>query len=27
LGFRTIGRAPQYYLETIDAWHMEKLFT
>jgi ribosomal protein S18 acetylase RimI-like enzyme len=25
LGYRTVARIPQYYLETIDAWQMEKL--
>jgi ribosomal protein S18 acetylase RimI-like enzyme len=24
LGYRTIGRAPRYYLRRIDAWRMEK---
>ena len=26
LGYRVIDRAPGYYLKTIDAWQMEKVF-
>ncbi|MEO6965234.1 MAG: N-acetyltransferase [Acidobacteriaceae bacterium] len=26
LGYRTVSRIPRYYLQTIDAWQMEKVF-
>lgn len=26
LGYSIIGRIPRYYLKTIDAWQMEKIF-
>lgn len=26
LGYRTVRRIPRYYLKTIDAWQMEKIF-